>query len=118
MAQEVVILMRAMVHRAVMQVADEQTTGGLYVTEADAHGTAATFAGLEARHRRGRGVGDDRGDPEEPRAPQGPPTLEDVLAYSLGHVGFLRWGVAVVFDYQVKRREYMETKKSTIVSLR
>ena len=43
------------------QVADEQTTGGLYVTEADAHGTAATFAGLEARHRRGRGVGDDRG---------------------------------------------------------
>jgi hypothetical protein len=93
------------------QVADEQTTGGLYVTEADAHGTAATFAGLEARHRRGRGVGDDRGDPEEPRAPQGPPTLEDVLAYSLGHVGFLRWGVAVVFDYQVKRREYMKSKK-------
>ena len=65
------------------QVADEQTTGGLYVTEADAHGTAATFAGLEARHRRGRGVGDDL---EEPRAPQGPPTLEDALA-SLGHVG-------------------------------
>ena len=71
------------------QVADEQTTGGLYVTEAGAHGTAATFAGLEARYRRGRGVGDD---PEEPRAPQGPPTLEDALA-SLGHVGVLpaRW---------------------------
>ena len=86
------------------QVADEQTTGGLYVTEADAHGTAATFAGLEARHRRGRGVGDDRGDPEEPRAPQGPPTLEDALAFSLGHAGVLRWGVAVVFDYQVRRR--------------
>ena len=39
---------------------------------------------------RGRGVGDDRGDPEEPRAPQGPPTLENALAFSLGHVGFLR----------------------------
>ena len=25
------------------QVADQPTTGGLYVTEADAHGTAATF---------------------------------------------------------------------------
>ena len=57
---------------------------------------------------RGRGVVDD---PEEPRAPQGPPTLEDVLAYSLGHVGFLRWGVAVVFDYQVKRRSYKKSKK-------
>ena len=53
------------------------------MTEADAHGTAATFAGLKERHRRGRGVGDDL---EEPRAPQGPPTLEDALA-SLGHVG-------------------------------
>ena len=41
------------------QVADTQLlTGGLYVTEEDANGTAATFAGLEARHRRGRGVGD------------------------------------------------------------
>jgi hypothetical protein len=86
------------------QFADQPTTGGLYVTEADAHGTAATFAGLEARHRRGRGVGDERGDPEEPRAPQRKPTLEDALKFSLGHAGVLQWGVAVVFDYQVKRR--------------
>ena len=90
MAQEVVILMRAMVHRAVMM--NNTLMGRLLTrtdrwlsvwTEAHAHGTAATFAGLEARHRRCRGVGDD---PEEPRAPQGPPTLEDALA-SLGHVG-------------------------------
>ena len=34
------------------QLADTQLlTGGLYVTEEDANGTAAKFAGLEARHR-------------------------------------------------------------------
>ena len=81
------------------QLADTQLlTGGLYVTEEDANGTAATFAGMEARHRRGRGMGDEGGDPEEPRARPREATVEDELWCSLGHFSVLQWGVAVVFD--------------------
>ena len=49
-------------------------------------------------------MGDERGDPEEPRAPQRRFMLDDALKFSLGHAGVFQWAVAVVLDYQVKRR--------------